>query len=590
MKNTKDYPIKNQPKTEKDTIIGDVKNIHELPLFLASNPKTHTVQIELQPEKHPEGGTQERVINISALSVRNTSGKDIPLYLNTITLEFWFWLFYLWQQMPEPERIKGIVRWTRYQILTLMGRSTGGRECKIHDDHIERLGRVSFGIKDCFFNKANNERLKTVRSFTILSAVELTEMRDGEVVMLDQCHAVINPLLIENFLHEYTKPVNLSVYSSIHWKSGIARKLYIRLDTQFSHKDRFEMTTERFFRENGIFGKKYENPSARKQNLEKAVKQLLGKKFTSNKIIKGYKFEKTANGRDWKIIVWAHKLEVITLPNTEAESPQKKEPAKPTSNSKKRNLQALPKPEIISQDDGLVPIKEAVKAKNTPEKSYVKKSEKDRELKIFIDTFCVLFSQADKEKLYRSRSVKTKVREFINQYTLKKSLDFLHYCSELSKQNQFSMLEGAHTPFYLFSFKAGETLLVDTWLHDRASEVSRKRQEKEQEIRRIEYKRDVFEREKGPEYQNYINTIILELSPVQQEEYETYFQQKESEMLEEKGSSYKKIYSQSKLSQKQFSLHCLIEFSKEAFPTPVPDFYQWIKTNYPEEYKRLEMG
>ena len=108
MKDVKTKSRKNQPQTSKDVIISDVKNIHELPIFLASNPKSHTVQIELKPERHPEGGIQERIVNISALSIRNSSGREIPLYLNTITLEFWFWLCYLWQQMPEPERSKGI--------------------------------------------------------------------------------------------------------------------------------------------------------------------------------------------------------------------------------------------------------------------------------------------------------------------------------------------------------------------------------------------------------------------------------------------------------------------------------------------------
>ena len=67
MKDVKTKSDKNQLQTSKDVIISDVKNLHELPIFLASNPKDFAVQIQLEPNKHLEGGTQERVINILSL-------------------------------------------------------------------------------------------------------------------------------------------------------------------------------------------------------------------------------------------------------------------------------------------------------------------------------------------------------------------------------------------------------------------------------------------------------------------------------------------------------------------------------------------
>ncbi|MEM7756921.1 MAG: hypothetical protein AAF298_02140 [Cyanobacteria bacterium P01_A01_bin.40] len=579
MKDVKTKSRKNQPQTSKDVIISDVKNLHELPIFLASNPKDFAIQIQLEPTKHLEGGTQERVINISALSVLNSVGRAVPLYLNTITLEFWFWLCYLWQQMPEPERSKGIVRWTRYQILTLMGRSTGGSAYQIHDDHLTRLAGVSSEIKDLFYNEVDKEQLKTVRRFVILSALELTEKKDGQIVLLDECKAIINPLLVNNFLYKYTKPVNLSVYSSIHWQAGIARKLYTRLDSQFSHYNRFEMTTERFFRESGIVGSKYKKPSARKQNLEKSIKQLLGKKFTSNKIIKGYKFEKTTDGKDWKVIIWAHQMTVVSLPHVADQPASKKAKASKPKQPKSKEPAAKPQ--------GLAPIKQIVAPEKVTKEASKKSSSTSKELKTFLDTFGKLFKYADKERIYRSRSVKAKAQEFINQYKIEKSLDFLRYCSELSRKNQFGVLAKANTPAYLLGFKVGEELLTNSWLHDRASELNRKREEKAQVLRRKTYERDIFSKEKNPEYQQYINSFISELSELQQLDFEEYFQHKESKVLAEKGKSYQQLYSKSKLLKKQFNLDCLMKFSKEFLPKPVYTFEEWVKVNYPDEHKRF---
>ena len=460
-----------------------------------------------------------------------------------------------------------------------MTKSTGGRECKIHDDHLERLGGVTFGINDLFFNKVNNERIKKVRRFAILSAVELTEMRDGEVVMLDQCHAVINPLLVENFIYSYTKPVNLSVYSSIHWQAGIARKLYTRLDTQFSHHNRFEMTTERFFRESGIVGSKYKKPSARKQNLEKAIKQLLGKKFTSNKIIKGYKFEKTTDGKDWKVIIWAHQMAVVGSPHVEAQPAPKK--ANTSKSKQPKSKEASVKP------IGLLPINETIKAQVDNKKSVPKSSKVDVDIKTFLNTFIKLFPKAEEEKLYRSRPIKAKVKEFLANFPKEKALDFLVYCAEISKQNQFSALNNAQTPKYLFSFKVGDDLLTTVWQRDRAAAIHRKQEEQAQAERTKNYQKDIFTKQVTPEYDEYINHFIEQLSENQASAFEEYFQQRETETLTEKGEVYQKMYSKSKLLQKQLSFTCLQKFSQKSLPQPVFTFEEWVRTNYPEEYKKL---
>lgn len=585
MKNTKDYPSKKQQQTTKDVRISVPKNTDRLPLFLASNLKELSAQIPLEPIAHPEGGVLERLITIDPWNYRDSKGKVVPRYLNTTTLEFWLWICRLWQEMPEPERSQGIVTWTRYELLKLMGKKTGGSQLKVHDDHVTRLAAVTFFLGDCFFNSVDNQHMKSLKLFSVFSELELTEMKNGEVVMLDKCRAKIHPLIVQNYLNDFTKPINLSVYSSIPARANLARKLYVKLDTQFSHHNRFEISTEKLFRENGLFGKKYEHPSNRKQNLEIAIKQLAGKTFSSGKVIKDYKFEKTADGKDWKIIVWARRAEAVSTPDVE--SAPKKEPTKPASKPQGSFTVELKPEKTAAKPQGLAPIKQIVSPEKVTKEASKKSSSTSKELKTFLDTFGKLFKHADKERMYRSRSVKAKAQEFINQYKLEKSLDFLSYCCELSRKNQFAVLAKANTPAYLLGFKIGEELLTNSWLHDRASELNRKREEKAQNHRRKIYDRDIFSKEKDPEYQQYINSFISELSELQQLDFEEYFQHKEAELLAEKGESYQQLYSKSKLLQKQLNLDCLMKFSKEFLPKPVYTFEEWVKVNYPDKYKRF---
>lgn len=587
MNDTKTKSKRKQSSITKDIRVSVPKNTDRLPLFVASNPKEMRMQIPLELIIHPEGGILERLMTIDPWNDVNSKGEIVPKYLNTTTLEYWFWICRLWQEMPEPERSQGIVVWTRYELLKLMGKKTGGSQLKVHDDHITRLAAVTFFLGDCFFNSVDNEHMKSLKLFSVFHELELTEMKNGEVVMLDKCRAKIHPLIVQNQLNDFTKPINLTVYSSIPARANLARKLYVKLDTQFSHKNRFEMTTERFFRENGVIGKEYSRPAKRKENLENAIKQLAGKIFSSGKVIKGYKFEKTADGKDWKIIVWARRAEAVSTPDVE--SAPKKQPTKPASKPQGLftvELELNPE-KPTAKPQGLALIKQIVSPEKVTKEASKKSSSTSKELKTFLDTFGKLFKHADKERMYRSRSVKAKAQEFINQYQIEKSLDFLSYCCELSRKNQFAALAKANTPAYLLGFKVGQELLINSWLHDRASELNRKRESKAQNHQRKIYERDIFSKEKDPEYQQYINSFISELSELQQLDFEEYFQHKEAELLAKKGELYQQLYSKSKLLQKQFNLDCLMKFSKEFLPKPVYTFEEWVKVSYPGKYKRF---
>lgn len=581
MSNDKTYPTKNQSQITKEIRSRDVKNLHELPFFLASKPKEFRTEILLNPEKHPEGGILERVVNISAYADKNSRGEIVPLYLDTVSLEYWLWLFHLWQQMPEPERSKGVVRWTRYQIHKLMGKSVGGQSCKIHDDHIIRLGRVTFGITDCFFSKATNQKLKKVRNFNILSFIDLTEIRDGEVVMLDECQATINPLLIENFLYGYTKPVNLSVFSSIHWKSNIAKKLYLKLDLQFSGDlDRFEMTTERFFRENGIIGTKYNHAANRKQNLEKAIKQLLGKKFSSNKTIKSYKFSKTADGKDWKVTIWAHQWTVLSSPE-----PENKPPKASKSSSEKPAIEVI---NAAQKQNGLVPIAEAVSKKTNLELAPTQTKTTD-DVTVFLDQFIKLFAHADRENIYRSRAIKQKTEEFINQYGIKSALQFLGYAKQQSKQSKASKLSQAETPIYLFKSKLNHGL-VDSWIEERKRELEREKATIEQDKKHREEERIAFANSKLAEYDSYLNQSLQGFSTMQKKFFQSYFEEKEQEHLKDKKQFYiNRYHGNSSLMKMPFWRQTLIEFSKEIQVTLL-SIDEYIKTYYPQELHYYQTG
>lgn len=162
----------------------------------------------------------------------------------------------------------------------------------------------------------------------------ITSRKSQEGVIHDKCSVTFDPLIVSNLRAGYYKPILLKVTSEI--KSEIGHLLYTKLDTQFSYYKKYEISTERFFKEHGLRGDGYKYPSNRKRLLEKAIKELLYKPTSSGAIIQRYEFIRTASDKDWKLLTYSNgkgiqntavieinsTLEVPTVPEISKPAPQ----------------------------------------------------------------------------------------------------------------------------------------------------------------------------------------------------------------------------------------------------------------------------
>jgi hypothetical protein len=146
------------------------------------------------------------------------------------------------------------------------------------------------------------ETIEREDSFTILKHLRIVRRKDRETneYFDAKCEFEFHEYLQDHLLKNRTKPTLLI---AARLQGEIASLLYARLDLFLSEHDRYERRTEGlFFEDLGLAGKKYQWPSGRKQNLQKAVDELNGKPISTG--ILNVAIEKTNDRKDYKLVAW----------------------------------------------------------------------------------------------------------------------------------------------------------------------------------------------------------------------------------------------------------------------------------------------
>jgi hypothetical protein len=131
--------------------------------------------------------------------------------------------------------------------------------------------------------------------------------------------------ILANLKNNKTKPTQLETV--LHIKGEIASALYARLDIVLSDKNYYQRTTQGVFEDLQLEGEiEYRYPSGRKRKLEKALKELNGKRISTG--ILHLSLEKTSNGSDWKLI--ACKVGPLAANVKRALGKNQKKPANPS--------------------------------------------------------------------------------------------------------------------------------------------------------------------------------------------------------------------------------------------------------------------
>lgn len=512
-------------------------NFEKLPIW-SPKPKRGTTfvpskTIELEPEKLPDGNIIERKIEIAPSAKYG--------YPTVQTQEYWYALQKLWHESPTKET--GRIEFSRRQIIEdVLGKTYGRQTRRALDLSINQLGTTRFAFNYVFYDKVNDIIHREIKKFHLIIEENLTERKKQSEVIHDKCSVTLHPLIVSNLRSGYFKPILLSVVSQL--KSDIARLLYRKLDSQFSYYSKYEISTERFFREHGLEGQEYVYSSARKRRLEKPLGELLERHTSSGAIIDSYEFIKTADGKDWKLIVRSSK-----------KSKQTRKPIEQIDTTYKQ-------PQIVEEAP-----------KQTPQTQKYTRSEVDEILDHFLTRF---FSNSSDVEF--SKNDRKKATQLIDKYGKQKTLLIINYAKEATEKDRYypKSLAGIskYIPGALKRIEESEKQKRVAKLHEE------KLAQQHKENRRIDHQKKYSDA-----YIAYVESLLEALFYRSPQEYVAFEKSEQSKraILEK---ALKDAPTQTKQSLAEVNLRVfdkraqrvvrVVEFFKEK-TTQIPDFWEWDK-------------
>jgi hypothetical protein len=219
--------------------------------------------------------------------------------LNTRDQQVFYALILLWEEKGRPAKK---TTFSMRRLAKVLDMDWGSSTRRALEESILKLNTTTLRWKSAYFNAAQDEIEQNLKSFHILTEIDVTTKKKKSTgVLLQESYSVVfNDLIISNILNNYTKPVFLDVI--IGFKSDIAQLLYNHVDLILANTYNYERNTEDLFKDLGLEGTSYTNPQKRRQSLTKPMKELLGIPLTNGGFITAAKIEKMASGKDFKVV------------------------------------------------------------------------------------------------------------------------------------------------------------------------------------------------------------------------------------------------------------------------------------------------
>jgi hypothetical protein len=227
--------------------------------------------------------------------------------LTTEDQKTFYALIQLWEQKGRPNEQ------TYYSLRKLakaLRKRWGTNVIDATSKSLLRLRVTPIIWKNSYHNSAEKEAVEILDPFNILSDLKIIRRKENGHVTREEGYFKFNDFILKNIFNNYTKPVLLEVVLS--FKSEIAQLLYTHLDLMLARRNVYERKTrELFFDDLGLDSKEYQKTSSRVRKLTNALQELTGARLSTG-FITSAKLEKTADGKDYKIIV----TKGITQPRT----------------------------------------------------------------------------------------------------------------------------------------------------------------------------------------------------------------------------------------------------------------------------------
>lgn len=218
--------------------------------------------------------------------------------LTTLDQKVFYALIKIWE---EKGKSKSYTYISLKKIAKILNVSWGSGAIKNLTNSIERLRITPFLWEHSYFNAETKETVETTEdAFTILAERKIIKTNKDGHITREEGYFRFNELILGNLLSNYTKPVLIDVV--ISFKSEIAQIIYSKVDLFLSENPRYERRTKELFKDLGLEGKTYQYVSKRKEKLQLALAELLGKPLSNGGIIGKANLEPTKDGTDLKVV------------------------------------------------------------------------------------------------------------------------------------------------------------------------------------------------------------------------------------------------------------------------------------------------
>jgi hypothetical protein len=187
------------------------------------------------------------------------------------------------------------------KLSKILGKSWGSRASETITDSLARLYGTSFLWTHSYRDATTGKTSESLEGFRILEKLKVVRTKQDGHTTRAEGYFKFNDEIITNLKNHHTKPVLLDVVLS--FRSEVAQILYTQLDRILSRDiTNYERRTKELFEDLGLDGKAYVHASKRKQILVPAIAELENAPLSNGFSIASVKLEKTADGKDYKLV------------------------------------------------------------------------------------------------------------------------------------------------------------------------------------------------------------------------------------------------------------------------------------------------
>jgi len=282
-----------QEVKEVPAIVRSELNLEQNAVFTVSSYR-HKSRIVTRTFETAAGTIERRV------EIGQTSGGIEVGVLTTTHFKLYLVLLELWEKAGRP--ITEPVHFTVLRILKRLKLSNSGGNYRTILKALAGLRDIPIKFIDSFQSKDGS--VTSTGYLSVLSYLHSYERRartkSGEKTY-GYGEFTFDHHILMSLVDGFTHPLRLDVITEFKKHRDVAILLYIYLDRQLAFRRKFEITLGKLFEQLDLSQRYVTYPSQRKGQIEPVLEQLEGKSLSTGKL-SSCKIEKTADGKDYKLV------------------------------------------------------------------------------------------------------------------------------------------------------------------------------------------------------------------------------------------------------------------------------------------------